>query len=121
FSRKDADAMPMWDAWLQGLADVLGPLLMETPPKVGSTRWRDVLDQLRLAWRYRGLGVRGVADVTRLMTMSISDLLDDWFESTEVSAGIALNAVLGTWSGLDEPGTAYVMAHHPTVDIGDGH
>src|SRR5439155_6355760 len=45
FSRADAEAMPKWDAWLGGLADVLGPLLMEVPPKVGSTRWSDVLDQ----------------------------------------------------------------------------
>ena len=40
--------------------------------------WRETL---RLAWRHRGLDVRTIADVTRLMTMSIADLLDDWFES----------------------------------------
>jgi phytoene dehydrogenase-like protein len=34
FSRRDADAMPRWDAWLEGLAAVLGPLLTRTPPKV---------------------------------------------------------------------------------------
>lgn len=32
FSKKDAEAMPKWDAWLEGLATVLGPLLWETPP-----------------------------------------------------------------------------------------
>ena len=31
---------------------------------------RDLLEQLRLAWRFRGLDVRTVGDVTRLMTMS---------------------------------------------------
>src|SRR5438309_9397057 len=58
FSKRDAEAMPKWDAWLAGLANVLGPLLMETPPKLGSTRWPDLLDSIQLAWRYRGLGVR---------------------------------------------------------------
>src|SRR5437773_1627393 len=57
FSRRDAEAMPKWDAWLEGLANVLGPLLMETPPRLGSTKWSDLLDALRLGWRYRGLGV----------------------------------------------------------------
>src|SRR5919204_4632163 len=38
FSKKDAEAMEKWDAWLKGLASVLGPLLMETPPKLGSMR-----------------------------------------------------------------------------------
>src|SRR5712691_4025547 len=121
FSKRDAEAMPKWDAWLAGLANVLGPLLMETPPRLGSTRWSDLLDSIRLAWRYRGLGVRTVGEVTRLLTMSISDLLNDWFESEEVKAAIAINGVIGTWAGPDEPGTAYVMAHHSIGDVGDGH
>ena len=121
FSKRDADAMPRWDAWLAGLAAVLGPLLMETPPKLGSRSWSDVRDLLRLAWRHRGLDVRTVGDATRLMTMSITDLLDDWFESEQVKAGLAINGVIGTWAGPDSPGTAYVMAHHSIGDVGDGH
>jgi len=121
FSNKDADAMERWDAWLTGLADVLAPLLMVAPPKIGSHRPRDLIDQLKLAWHIRGLDVRKVGDVTRLMTMSISDLLDDWFESEQVKAAMAINGVIGTWAGPDEPGTAYVMAHHSIGDVGDGH
>ncbi len=121
FSKRDAEAMPRWDAWLAGLADVMAPLLMETPPKIGSLKWSDLLDQLKVAWRYRGVGVRRVGDITRLFTMSISDLLDDWFESEQVKASLAINGVIGTWAGPREPGTAYVMAHHSIGDIGDGH
>ena len=121
FSHRDAETMPRWDAWLQALADVLAPLLMQTPPRLGSTRWTDLLETLQLAWRYRNVGVRTVGDVTRLLTMSITDLLDDWFESEEVKAALAINGVIGTWAGCDEPGTAYVMAHHSIGDIGDGH
>jgi phytoene dehydrogenase-like protein len=121
FSKRDADAMPRWDAWLGGLADVLAPLLMQTPPRLGSRRLPDLRDTLRLAWRYRGLDVRTIADVTRLMTMSITDLLDGWFESDQVKAALVINGVIGTWAGPDEPGTAYVMAHHSIGDVGDGH
>ena len=97
WSRKDADAMPRWDAWLAGLADVLGPLLLAVPPRIGSRRPGDLADTLRLAWRNRGLNVRTIADVTRLMTMSIADLLDDWFESPQVKGALAVNGVIGTW------------------------
>ncbi|HLI43841.1 MAG TPA: NAD(P)/FAD-dependent oxidoreductase [Acidimicrobiales bacterium] len=121
FSKRDAEAMPKWDAWLGGLADVLGPMLLQVPPKIGSKRPGDLADLLRLAWRHRGIDVRTVADVTRLMTMSIADLLDDWFESWQVKAPIAVNGVIGTWAGPYEPGTAYVMAHHSIGDVGDGH
>ena len=40
WSKKDADAMPRWDAWLAGLAEVLGPLLLTVPPNVGSRKPR---------------------------------------------------------------------------------
>jgi phytoene dehydrogenase-like protein len=121
WSKKDAEAMPRWDAWLAGLADVLGPLLLTVPPKLGSRKPRDLAGTLRLAWRERGLDVRTIADVTRLMTMSIADLLDDWFESSQVKGALAVNGVIGTWAGPYEPGTAYVMAHHSIGDVGDGH
>jgi phytoene dehydrogenase-like protein len=121
WSAKDADAMPRWDAWLAGLADVLGPLLLTVPPRLGSHRPKDLAGTLRLAWRHRGVDVRTIADVTRLMTMSIADLLDDWFESPQVKGALAVNGVIGTWAGPMEPGTAYVMAHHSIGDVGDGH
>ena len=113
--------MPRWDAWLGGLAEVLRPLLLTVPPNLGSLRPRDLKETLRLAWRHRNLDVRTIADVTRLMTMSIADLLDDWFESPQVKGALAVNGVIGTWAGPYEPGTAYVMAHHSIGDVGDGH
>ncbi|MEX0753671.1 MAG: NAD(P)/FAD-dependent oxidoreductase [Actinomycetota bacterium] len=121
FSKKDADTLPEWEQWLKGVADVLGPLLLNVPPKVGSMQFGDLLDQARTGWKMRKLGVRGVADVTRLFTMSVSDLLNDWFESDEIKGMLAVNGVIGTWAGPDEPGTAYVMLHHSIGDVGDGH
>ena len=35
WSKADADAMPRWDAWLAGLADVLGPLLLDRAAQPG--------------------------------------------------------------------------------------
>ena len=121
FSKKDAEIMPTWDAWLSGVAEVMGPLLLHVPPKVGSMSPSDLIEQLRVVWTARGLGVRGVGDVTRLFTMSVTDLLDDWFESEEIKAMLTINGVIGTWAGPDSPGTAYVMLHHSIGDVGDGH
>jgi phytoene dehydrogenase-like protein len=121
FSKKDAETMPKWDAWLSGVADVMGPLLLQVPPPLGSLKIKDLIDQLRVAWRTRGLGVRGVGDVTKLFTMSVSDLLNEWFESDAIKAMLTVNGVIGTWAGPDSPGTAYVMLHHSIGDVGDGH
>ena len=121
FSKKDAETMPQWEAWLKGVADVLGPLLLHVPPRMGSMGFGDLMEQARTAWKVRKLGVRGVADVTRLFTMSVTDLLNDWFESDAIKGMLTVNGVIGTWAGPDEPGTAYVMLHHSIGDVGDGH
>jgi phytoene dehydrogenase-like protein len=118
FSDKDAEAYERWDEWLHGLAAVLAPLLNAVPPKLGSHRPADVRDQAALLWRLRSvLSVRGVADVTRLFSMSIADLVADFFESPEMHGVLSVSGVIGTWAGPRSPGTAFVMAHHK---IGDG-
>ena len=122
WSKKDADAMPRWDAWLAGLAEVLGPLLLTVPPNLGSHKPRDLAETLRLAWRQRGLDVRTIADVTRLMTMFDRRPARRLVRaSPQVKGALAVNGVIGTWAGPYEPGTAYVMAHHSIGDVGDGH
>jgi phytoene dehydrogenase-like protein len=63
FSKKDADTLPEWEAWLKGVADILGPMLLQVPPRMGSLSAGDLLEQARAAWKVRKLGVRGVADV----------------------------------------------------------
>ncbi|MDP9331851.1 MAG: NAD(P)/FAD-dependent oxidoreductase [Actinomycetota bacterium] len=120
FSKADADAYERWDSWLGSLAGVLGPLLTTIPPRVGSRRPSDLVDQLRLAWRLRRLGVDGTADVTRLFTMSIADLLDEYFTSPQMQGVLAVSGVIGTWAGPRSAGTAYVMAHHKIGDVGEG-
>jgi phytoene dehydrogenase-like protein len=121
FSKSDADAYERWDQWLGSLADVLGPLLTTVPPRVGSRRPLDLLDQARLAWKLRSLDVGGVSDVTRLFTMSIADLLDEYFVSPQMQGVLSVSGVIGTWAGPRSAGTAYVMAHHKVGDVVEGH
>jgi phytoene dehydrogenase-like protein len=120
FSRKDAEAYPGWRRWLGELAAIMEPLLLTTPPRLGSRRPGDLVEQLKLAWRMRGLDVRRVGELTRLMTMSAWDLLDDWFESPQIKGAMAVDGIIGTWAGPAAPGTAYVLMHHEIGDAGLG-
>jgi phytoene dehydrogenase-like protein len=120
FSRKDAEAYGEWRRWLGELAGILEPLLLTTPPKIGSRHPLDLLDQLKLAWKMRGLDVPRVGELTRLMTMSAWDLLDDWFESPQIKGAMAVDGIIGTWAGPATPGTAYVLMHHEIGDAGLG-
>ena len=122
FSTRDAETLPRWEAWLHGVTEVIGPLLHQVPPRVGSLAPGDLLAQAQAAWRVRRLGTRGVADVIRLFSMSISDLLDRWFESEQMKTIMMVDGLIGQWAGPDEPGTAYVLLHHAVGGVGgDSH
>ncbi|MDX2013753.1 MAG: NAD(P)/FAD-dependent oxidoreductase [Myxococcaceae bacterium] len=120
FSRADADAMVRWDDWLGQLGAILGPLLTTVPPTLGSKAPGDLLELGALAWRLRGLDVEQAGDVTRLLTSSAADLLEDWFEHPRTRGVMAVSSIIGTWAGPRSPGTAYVLAHHKLGDLGGG-
>jgi phytoene dehydrogenase-like protein len=120
-SKHDADAYFEFYGWIGRIAAILGPLLMETPPHVGSKKVRDLWDLGLLGWKLRKhVDEATVGDITRLFTMSATDLLERWFESPEMKGFMAVNGIIGTWAGPDAPGTAYVLMHHSVGDIGDG-
>ncbi len=121
FSKRDADTYFEFEAWIGEIAAILGPLLMRTPARLGSKKPGDLKDAAQIGWMLRKeLSEKKVADITRLFTMSASDLLDRWFESEVVKGFMAVNGIIGTWAGPDAPGTAYVLMHHSVGDVGDG-
>ena len=95
-------------------------MLDEIPPKVGSHRLGELARQAWLLRRLRKIDVRGAYDLTKLMTASISDLVEDRFESDAVRGILSVSGVIGTWAGPRSAGTAYVMLHHHVGDLGDG-
>ncbi|MGH3187397.1 MAG: phytoene desaturase family protein [Streptosporangiaceae bacterium] len=112
FSVKDADAYPRYVEHLAGIGRVLGPLLHQIPPRLGSRRASDLVRQARLLGRLRGVDERGAVDITRLLTGSIADLLEEYFESDAMRGLLSVSGVIGTWAGPRSAGTAYVMLHH---------
>jgi phytoene dehydrogenase-like protein len=112
FSARDADAYGEYEAHLAGLARILGPLLHEIPPRLGSRHPADLLGQAKMFTHLRNIDVRGAVDVTRLLTGSIADLLDRYFTSDAMRGVLSVSGVIGTWAGPRSAGTAYVMLHH---------
>jgi phytoene dehydrogenase-like protein len=112
FSASDADAYPRYEQHLAGIGKILGPLLHQIPPRLGSRRPQDLLRQARLLGQLRGVDERGAVDVTRLLTGSIADLIEGYFESDALLGLLSVSGVIGTWAGPRSAGTAYVMLHH---------
>ena len=62
------------------VAEFLRPMMLREPPALGSKNPRDLLSLAREASRAAGLSRAEVHEVVRMFTMSVADLLDDYFE-----------------------------------------
>jgi phytoene dehydrogenase-like protein len=118
FSRADADAYGDYEAHLERIGRLLGPLLHQIPPRLGSRRPQDLWHQARLLAQLRRIDERRAVEVTRLLTGSIADILDRYFESDAVRGLLSVSGVIGTWAGPRSAGTAYVMLHHHVGEAG---
>src|SRR3977135_4272749 len=112
FSTKDAEAWPAFSAYLAKIAQLVRPLLLMTPPAVGAKSPADLLELARFAWKLKGLDVKTTGDFVKVMTLSVAQLLDEWFESPQVKAARCVSGAIGTYGGPYTPGTAYVLLHH---------
>ena len=118
FSPRDAEAYQPYQAHLARLGAVLGPLLAEIPPRLGSRRPQDLWRQGLLLRHLRKLDERGAVDVTRLLSGSVADLVERYFGSDAMRGLLSVSGVIGAWAGPRSSGTAYVMLHHHIGDTG---
>jgi phytoene dehydrogenase-like protein len=111
FSTRDAEAYPRYEAMLERVADFIEPTLMQTPPNPWSLRPRDLLQLARLGLAFRKLGSDG-ARAIEILTADARSILDRWFESEQLKATLATDAIIGAAASPSTPGTAYVLFHH---------
>jgi phytoene dehydrogenase-like protein len=111
FSPHDAENLPRYEAMLERVADFLEPTLVQTPPDPWSLAPRNLLALGRLALAFRRLGTDGQKAI-EILTGAANPILDRWFESEQVKATIATDAIIGAFATPSMPGTAYVLFHH---------
>src|SRR3954469_2837033 len=78
------------------------------------------METIKIDSRLKDIDTRRAVEVTRLFTLSIADLLEDYFTDDQIKGVLSVSGVIGTWAGPRASGTAYVMAHHHVGDIGGG-
>ena len=117
FSPKDADNYEAFEDLLERTASFLRPMLLREPPALGSKAPGDIASLIREGARIAGLTRRDVNDLIRIFTMSVGDLLDDWFELDALKGSIASTGVVGVWAGPRTPGTAYNLLHHALGEL----
>jgi len=116
FSGKDADAYDAFDREITGMAEVLREVMREAPPNMGGGL-RDLWTALKLGNRLRKLSRQQQATFAELMTMSIGDYLDRWFESDPIKGEFGFEGIVGNMVSPYQAGTAYVLLHHAFGEI----
>jgi len=111
FSRKDADNYPRYEAMLERVAAVIEPTLTMSPPNLQRPRLGDLWNLFQLGRAFRRLGP-AMSEATEILTGAARPILDRWFESEQLKATLATDAVIGAMAAPSMPGTAYVLFHH---------
>jgi phytoene dehydrogenase-like protein len=119
-SPRDAEAYEEYGRNMFFMAKAVKYILGITPPDPTSYRPGDVTELLKLSRHFLGLGEENLYLLSRLMTMSAADFLDQWFECDPLKATMSASGIIGTYLGPRSPGTAYVLLHHYMGEI-DGH
>jgi phytoene dehydrogenase-like protein len=111
FSPRDAENYPKYEAMLKRVAAVIEPTLTMTPPNVVRPGLGDLWKFLRLGRSFRQLGP-AMAEAVEVLTGPARAILDRWFESEQLKATLATDAIIGAFAAPSMPGTAYVLFHH---------
>ena len=111
FSARDARQLPVYQDMLEGVADVLRELSLQTPPDM-STLSGTLGRGLRQGRRFARLSIEQRRDLLALFVKSARDVLDGWFESAPIKAAYGFDSVVGHFASPDTPGSAYVLLHH---------
>jgi phytoene dehydrogenase-like protein len=111
FSPRDAARYPEYEAMLERVAAFVEPTLTMVPPNLLRPGLRDILRLMALGRSFRRLGP-AASEAVELLTGPARAILDRWFESPELKATLATDAIIGAMASPSTPGTGYVLFHH---------
>jgi phytoene dehydrogenase-like protein len=99
-------------------ADLLNTYLNTTPPRLGSSEFRDLATLARLGFDLRRLGRDEMRTFLRLIGINIHDEVTERFESPLLRGAVSFDAVLGTHLGPRSPNT--IMTYLYRLAAGHG-
>jgi phytoene dehydrogenase-like protein len=117
FSAKDAEVYPEFGKTMVQMARFIKPLIDAPAADPLSLKPGRLTDLWRTGQRFRELSTEHRLQLSKMMTMSAADYLDEWFESDALKAHMSVSGIIGTFQGVRSPGTAYVLLHHYMGEI----
>ena len=116
-SPRDAETYTRFGPLMGQIGMAVRPILETIPPNAIRPSFPDLSAMKKLLNHFKTLSDEQFEYLTKLMTMSSADFLDEWFEFEPLKATMAASGIIGTFMGPRSPGSAYVMLHHYMGDI----
>ena len=116
FSACDAERLSEYEERIGAVALTLRELALTAPPDF-SGGWRNALRLLKAGNQLRKLSRAQRIDLAELMTKSLGDYLDSWFESDPLKGILGLECAIGNFVDPYQSGTAYVLLHHAFGEV----
>jgi len=116
-SLRDAEAYTRFGPLMSQIGMAVRPILETIAPNAIRPSISDLLNTKKLFDHVKSLNSQQFEYLTKLMTMSSADFLDEWFEFEPLKATMSASGIIGTFMGPRSPGSAYVMLHHYMGDI----
>lgn len=108
----DVEAFFATEAELKHLAAYLQPFFLEAPPDVHARGFKKFPELWRMYKRFGGLTGKDISGLTRFLTGSLGEFLDQRFESDKLKRLILSNSLYGKHGGPYQPGTAMGLLFH---------
>lgn len=116
-SKRDPEAYDEYSRTMRRLALALRPILNLIPPDPTSVSPKDLETMARVRGTLDQLSRDDFYLLSRLMTISAGDFLDEWFESTALKGSKSTSGIIGSFIGVRSPGSGYVLLHHYLGEI----
>ena len=116
-SPRDAETYMRFGPLMGQIGMAVRPILETIAPNAIRPSLADLGAMKKLLNHFKTLSDEQFEYLTKLMTMSSADFLDEWFEFEPLKATMSASGIIGTFMGPRSPGSAYVMLHHYMGDI----
>ena len=111
-SRSDATNYAQLDDILEKVCVAVRRLMRSTPYNVTDSFMGQIGSTMRTGRVLAGMDGETRAHLAELMTKSVGDYLDQWFETDILKGTLAYSGSVGNFVGPYHPSTAYVLLHH---------
>jgi len=117
-SAEDAEQYRAFKKRMKRFSDLLRKYFNKTPPRLGTTNFKDLLTLGQLGLDVRMLGKSEMEALLRLIFMNIHDEVTERFDNPLLKGAISLDAILGTHLGPRSPNTIMTYLYRMAGDHG---